>query len=259
MFKRLMQRFMLLEGEGSGDAPAGGAPAAAPAAASADTAAASASAAPAAADLTPPGSLVADAKAPAPDAKPGGESGDTPQEGAESKDGKQPEASTEKQPIEYTAFTLPEGVEVDEQKMADFKANAAEAGLSQDQAQKLVDVYTAGLKSANEASTQLWYDQQKEWQQAVMKDPEIGGKNFEPMKETVAKAIDLIGGNEAAKIRQALEYTGAGNNPEIIRFLYRLGSAIGEGGGVDIGKPAAVETPRSAAERLYPSQSQPNQ
>jgi len=59
MFKRLMNRWMLLEGE-SGDVPAGGAPSAAPAA----------DAAPAApADLTPPESMLndkpADAEAPA--------------------------------------------------------------------------------------------------------------------------------------------------------------------------------------------------
>lgn len=256
MFKRLMQRFVLLEGEGATDAPAGGATAAAPA----DAATAATTATPAAAAPTPPGNLVAEATV-TPDTKTTDSAAASGAESAESKgQGESKEGdSADKTPVEYEAFKLPDGVQVDEQKMAEFKANASEAGLSQDQAQKLVDVYSAALKSANDASTQLWYDQQKEWQQAVMKDPEIGGKNFEPMKETVAKAIDLIGGDDAARIRQAFEYTGAGNNPEIIRFLYRLGSAIGEGSAVDGGKPAAVEPPRSAAAVLYPSQSQSNQ
>jgi hypothetical protein len=251
MFKRLMQRFMLLEGEVAGDTPAGGASAAAPSAAEA---APSTEAAPSAAP-TPPGNLVAEATATGgaeakPDGDAGGKDGEPP---GEKKEG---EAATtaNAEPAEYAEFQLPEGVQVDEQKMADFKAKAREAGLSQEQAQKLVDVHTNAIKAASDASTQLWYDTQKEWQQQVIKDPEIGGKNFEPMKETVAKAIDTVGGEDAQKIRQAFEYTGAGNNPDIIRFLYRLGKAIGEGGAVGGGMPAAVEQPKSAAERLYPNQ-----
>ena len=178
----------------------------------------------------------------------------------ETADGKTGEANADankagaKEPVEYTDFKLPEGVQADEQKMADFKATASEAGLSQEQAQKLVDVYSNAVRAATDASTQLWYDTQKQWQADVMKDPEIGGTNFEPMKATVAKAIDAVGGEDAAKIRQAFDYTGAGNHPDVIRFLYRLGKAIGEGGAVASGTPTAVEAPRSAAEKLYPSQ-----
>ncbi|NIF51412.1 hypothetical protein [Burkholderia sp. Ax-1724] len=250
MFKRLMQRFVLLEGEGGGDAPAGGAAAVAPAAPVA------------------PGNLVADAVVPAAaaveagtDAKAGaGDAAGAAKPGEPSEAGK-PEGDTagEKKPIEYTDFKLPDGVEVDAAKLTEFKDKAREAGLTQEQAQQLVDLHANTLKSATDASTQAWYDTQKQWQEAVKNDPEIGGKNFEPMKAVVANAIDTIGGEDAAKIRQAFDYTGAGNNPDVIRFLYRLGQAIGEGGAVNSGKPAAVEAPRSAAEKLYPSQSQTNQ
>ncbi|CAB5083021.1 hypothetical protein IST4116A_01209 [Burkholderia cenocepacia] len=262
MFKRLMQRFVLLEGEGATDAPAGGAPAAAPAA---EPAAAATSSSP-----TPPGNLVAEASAGAA-AGAGGASGSEagaqdaggtgaaeggkPGDGA-AEDGAKP---GEKEPVEYTDFKLPEGVQADEKMMSDFKTTAREAGLSQDQAQKLVDLHTDAVKAATDASTQLWYDTQKQWQAEVLKDPEIGGANFEPMKATVAQAIDAVGGEDAAKIRQAFDYTGAGNNPDIIRFLYRLGKAIGEGGAVASGTPAAVDAPKTAAEKLYPTQSQTNQ
>ncbi|TDY26296.1 hypothetical protein B0G81_6806 [Paraburkholderia sp. BL6665CI2N2] len=262
MFKRLMQRFVLLEGEGASDAPTGGAPAAAPTPAPSPAPAPAPTPSPAAAP-TPPGNLVADAVAPAADATAAAAAAKA--DGAEKAGeadaaGKEGGKETgEKTPVEYTDFKLPEGVEVDEAKLNDFKAKASEAGLTQEQAQQLVDLHANTLKSATDASTQLWYDTQKQWQEAVMKDPEIGGKNFEPMKAVVANAIDVIGGEDAAKIRQAFEYTGAGNNPEVIRFLYRLGQTIGEGGSVASGAPAASGQPKSAAEKLYPSQSQTNQ
>ncbi|MBD1412802.1 hypothetical protein NUJ30_08720 [Burkholderia contaminans] len=259
MFKRLMQRFVLLEGEVAGDVPAGGAAAAG---GIADTGAATAAASAAPASPTPPGNLVADASA----GDAGAAAGEAaaaaaakPGEDAASKTGDDASKGGADEPVEYTDFKLPEGVQVDEQKMTDFKATASEAGLSQDQAQKLVDLYSNAVKAATDASTQLWYDTQKQWQADVLKDPEIGGNNFEPMKATVAKAIDAVGGEDAAKIREAFNYTGAGNHPDVIRFLYRLGKAIGEGGAVAGGAPTAVEAPKSAAEKLYPSQSQTNQ
>lgn len=260
MFKRLMQRFALLEGEGATDAPAGGAPAAAPAAAESG----------AAASPTPPGNLVADATAgtaTGADGESGAAAGAADTSGAGAAEGGKPGDGAvgdgvkpgEKEPVEYTEFKLPEGVQADEKMMSDFKTTAREAGLSQDQAQKLVDLHTDAVKAATDASTQLWYDTQKQWQAEVLKDPEIGGANFEPMKATVAKAIDAVGGEDAEKIRQAFNYTGAGNNPDVIRFLYRLGKAIGEGGAVASGTPTAVEAPKTAAEKLYPTQSQTNQ
>lgn len=254
MFKRLMQRFVLLEGEGASDTPAGGAAAAAPAVAAADGAAAAAP--------TPPGNLVAEATAgdaAAAAATTDGSVADASKTGEAGAAADDASKGAAKEPVEYTDFKLPEGVQADEQKMADFKATASEAGLSQDQAQKLVDLYSNAVKTATDASTQLWYDTQKQWQADVLKDPEIGGANFEPMKSTVAKAIDAVGGEDAAKIRDAFNYTGAGNHPDIIRFLYRLGKAIGEGGAVASGSPTAVEAPKSFAEKLYPSQSQTNQ
>ncbi|WP_106354939.1 hypothetical protein [Paraburkholderia fungorum] len=259
-----MQRFVFLEGEGTGDAPAGGASSAAPAPTPAPAPAPAPSPSPAATPSpTPPGNLVADATAPKDGGATAAAAAAAGTESTEGTDGtgkpKEPESGAEKPPVEYTDFKLPEGVQADEKLLSGFKSAAQEAGLTQDQAQKLIDMHSDAVKQAADASTQLWYDTQKQWQEAVMKDPEIGGKNFEPMKETVAKAIDLIGGDDAAKIRHAFDYTGAGNNPEVIRFLYRLGKTIGEGGSVTGGSPAAVVQPKSAAEKVYPSQNETNQ
>lgn len=150
---------------------------------------------------------------------------------------------------------LPEGVTVDEKLLADFKGIIADAKLSpSERAQKLADMHLAALNAATEASTKLWTDTQKKWADEVRADKELGGSNFDPMRATAAKAIDQLFPNkeEADRVRMALDFTGAGNNPEIIRAFYRAGKALSEGGPV-AGKPTGSGGPKSAAATLYPS------
>jgi hypothetical protein len=163
------------------------------------------------------------------------------------------EGDNASKPVDYQ-FTLPEGIELDETQLTDFKKQAAEAGLSQDRAQGFLAAHVKALQAATQAPYDLWQTTQTEWQNTVKTDPEIGGKNLDTMLSTVAKAIDQVAGTEATKLRQALDFTGAGNNPDIIRFLYRMSKAVSEGGIVMGGKPAGGS--KTAAETLYPTQSQ---
>lgn len=153
---------------------------------------------------------------------------------------------------------LPEGFTLDEKVAGEFKAVLADEKLSaQDRADKLIEMHAAALKQATEASHELWRKTQETWQGEVKADPEIGGPNFDPMRARVAKAIDEIGGEQAAKIREAFDFTGAGNNPEIIRFVDRLAKAVVESGPVH-GSPAAgaAAKDKNAAAILYPTAAQ---
>ncbi len=154
-------------------------------------------------------------------------------------------------PIEYD-FKMPEGIEVDETKLTEFKAIAAEAKIPNETAQKLIDLYGDQIKDLVNAPYQAWQDTQREWQQSIAKDPELGGTNFEPMKQEIAKAIDTIGGKDAQKMREAFSFTGAGNNPEIVRFVFRMAKAVNEGATVAGGGPTQVNT-KDPAKTLYPS------
>lgn len=162
-----------------------------------------------------------------------------------------------KAPVEYKEFTLPEGVKADDPAVKagieSFKAIAAAAGMSQDDAQKLVDQHFSDLREAANQPYKLWEDTQAKWQGEVKADPEIGGTNYEPMKASIAKAIDKFGGKEAAKVREAFNFTGAGNHPEIIRFLSRMAKAVNEPGHV-AGGAAVTPDPKNPASVLYPNQ-----
>lgn len=171
----------------------------------------------------------------------------------EAKEGEDKPADAETKPIEYTDFKLPEGMTLDEKLITDFKEFATENNLSQEDAQKLIDLHANTLKEAAEAPYKAWATTQQQWQKDVMADTELGGQNFEPMKVVLAKAIDQVGGEQAKAIREALNFTGAGNNPDILRLIFRMGKAITEGSPTSTGGPTNVSKPKSAGEIMYPS------
>lgn len=148
----------------------------------------------------------------------------------------------------YADFTLPEGIAIDAQAMTEAKQLFAADGLSQERAQNYLDLYTSKLKEAAEAPYQLWADTQRDWQQQVRNDREIGGAKLAGNLAIAGKAIDRFGGTA---LRQALNLSGAGNHPDVIRAFIRIGKAISEDALV-LGRGTAQDN-RSRADRLYPN------
>lgn len=200
--------------------------------------------------LQPPASLVGEA----------GKEGEA-DEGAEgAKEGAEGEgkeaAKVDDAPIEYTDFTLPEGVEASPEQMAAFKEAAAGAKLSQEQAQGLMDLHTKALTEAATKPYEVWRDTQEQWQKEIKADPEFGGAKLETETiPSIAKAIKAFSPTPEAEkaLRQAFHLTGAGNHPEMIRFMARIGKSLAEGTHVG-GKPTDGDGGKSAAQKLYPTQ-----
>lgn len=150
--------------------------------------------------------------------------------------------------VTYADFTLPDGVQVDGEQLTEAKKMFAADGLSQDRAQAYVDLYTEKLKEATEAPYKLWAETQRAWQDEVRADREIGGAKLAGNLSIAAKAIDRFGGD---RLRQALNVSGAGNHPDVIRAFIRIGKAISEDSMV-MGRGVAHQS-RNRAERLYPT------
>lgn len=154
-------------------------------------------------------------------------------------------------------ITVPEGIKIDEKTMTAMKGILADATLTPEQrGQKLVDMHAAAIKAAATEPYAEWDRTQAQWQKDVKSDKELGGINFEPMQAGIGKLITALGGKEANQIRQAFVFTGAGNNPEIIRLLHRAAQAVNEPGHVSAGKPAP-DGGKNPATVLYPNQASP--
>jgi hypothetical protein len=147
-------------------------------------------------------------------------------------------------------FKAPEGAAFDPGIVEAYSSAAKEAGLSQDAAQKVLEKMAPALAARQDAQVQAIH---KEWSDASSADKEFGGEKLKENLGIARKAYDAFDpipqGQTTTPLRTLLETTGLGNHPEIIRFLYRAGKAISEDHFV--GGSAAVNTPRTLAEKLY--------
>lgn len=175
-----------------------------------------------------------------------GEEGQKPAEGT---DGTADDAKGDGAPDTYEDFSYPEGLEVDEKALVDFKELAKDMNLSQEMAQKLVDYDTARSKVSNEANTEYYNSLMNEWQDTVRKDEEIGGTAFDESLGSARSALDHFATPELMEI---LETSGMGNHPEIVRVFSRIGKAVKEDK-IRIGG-ANPSAPKDPAQVLFPNQ-----
>lgn len=161
-------------------------------------------------------------------------------------------------PEAYTAFNVPEGYTLDEDVSKEASGIFKELNLDQGQAQKLVDFYVGKTNEAVNAPYEVWRQTQQEWIKQVKNDPTIGPRLNE-VTNTISRAIDGLGDAKLAQeFRQAMDYTGAGNNPAFIRAFYKLAQKVTEGGHVagrgpsEMGQRRQGEVP-SAAAAMYPN------
>ncbi|EMB3084236.1 peptidase [Providencia huaxiensis] len=139
-------------------------------------------------------------------------------------------------------FTAGEGQELDKEAVAAFEPIARELGLSNKQAQKIVDVYGSTIiPQIAKQQEAAWQKQVTEWAETVKADKELG--SVESIGNA-QKAMDQFGTPE---LKQYLNDSGLGNHPELFRIFSRIGKAMSEDGFVS----GSSENARSAADVLF--------
>jgi len=147
----------------------------------------------------------------------------------------------------YDEFKLPPGLSADPESLKPATELFAETGLSQDQAQKFIDLAMARETAAAQRGVQAFVDLQNQWVSEIKADPDIGGNKLKASLASAARAIDRL---DVPGLREALNFTGAGNHPAIVKAFVRLGQMIAE----DRFRPghlARPDVPRSPAEVIY--------
>lgn len=162
-------------------------------------------------------------------------------------------------PDKYEAFKVPDGFVLAPEVATEVGTLFKELGLSQIDAQRLIDFHTAKTAAAAEAPMKAYTEQRQAWRDAVAADPEIGSKLSE-VKSTVSRALDGLGDPKlASDFRAAMDLTGAGDNPAFIKAFYKLAQKVTEGRSVTGSNPSGAGQrapnagPRSAASALYPN------
>lgn len=156
-------------------------------------------------------------------------------------------------PESYAPFTAPDGYELDEKVVAGATELFKKHGLSQEAAQELVDFYGANALSASEAPYKEWADTQEKWVKDVKAEH---GSKLDSTRASIGRAIDQLGPDLGPKFREAMDFTGAGNNPAFVNALAKWASLIGEGSSVRGNGPTDGSPPAakpSMAQALYPA------
>lgn len=162
------------------------------------------------------------------------------------------EAKANEVPETYADFTMPEGVEVDTAMLTEFSSVAKELGLTQAQAQKLVDLQakSATGEAANRTAQleQALAKQSETWVSELKNDPGLGGAKYDQTISTAVKAVSTFFGDD---FRQLLNESGLGNNPALVRGLYKIGMAISEDKMVIPGSDSSITDDKSTAEVMF--------
>ena len=176
-----------------------------------------------------------------------------------------------KAPDSYSDFSLPEGFQWLDGQLEAMHKVGRDNNLSQEVMQNLIDLNVDSVKegadSYAEAGAQAWEDTHEGWVETIKNDPELGGENLEATISNGRKAVQAFGemvqvmgedGKPAMgkdgkpsmvnDLAEALQLTGAGSHPVVVRAFAMLGKLVGEGGMVH-GNMMPQKQP--TAQRLY--------
>ena len=172
-----------------------------------------------------------------------------------------PEAKVEGAPEKYGDFKLPDGYTFDPSSLTAAQSLFKELNLTQEGAQKLVDMYAKNGIDTARAPFDLWANTQTEWHKEILS--RFGGEDGAArMSADINKVIDSTLPPSLQKtFRAALDFTGAGSNPDLLEGLSIILKPLMEGKPVKGGNPTeASQTapkdkptgPRDIAADIYP-------
>lgn len=168
-----------------------------------------------------------------------------PVEIEQSTEEKAPSAEETQVPEKYE-FKAPEGKELDASVMGHLGEVAKELGLSQDNAQKIVDKMAPVLEARQQEALATVRNQ---WEEASKSDKEFGGDKLPESLAMAKKALDTFGSPE---LNTLLRDSGLGNHPEIIRAFVKAGKAISQDTIATNGGGSQNAKTESTADILYP-------
>lgn len=147
------------------------------------------------------------------------------------------------------ALKMPEGIELDADLAEALGPEFKDLGLTNAQAQKLVDKYVSAIQAKEAKRGEAWAQTINKWADDAKADNEIGGTKWDGTVSNARRAVERFGTPE---LREYLNASGGGNHPELIRFMAKVGAAIGEdqpaGGG-----SGGASRPADPAHVLFPN------
>ena len=159
-------------------------------------------------------------------------------------------------------FTAPEGFKINQEVIDKATPIFKELGLSQEAAQKLVNLQMEREAKAATAGAEAYNAIREGWRKEVLANPDLstGGKLKPEVSESIARAIDGIGDASLSKgFREVMDMTGVGDNPHFVNMIFKLSKSFNEGkhvagkGPSELGQKSPDAKPATIANALYPN------
>lgn len=165
-------------------------------------------------------------------------------------------------PETYSDYKLPDGYTLDPALKTETDTLFKGMGLSQENAQKLVDFYVKSTTDAFQEPFTAYQTMLNEWRETAMSHPDLRGKlgPGQEINTRIGKALDSIGDPALAQeFREVMDLTGAGNHPAFIRVINAWARQVTEGSHVSgngpspAGQSRSDQAPPSAAQAMWPT------
>lgn len=184
-------------------------------------------------------SLAADEPGPDDDFQPPSVFDEAGEEAEDNWDDESGEEPADGVPETYEPFQVADGVTMDEGLIERAAPVFKELGLPQAGAQKLVDLWAGVVSDAAQADERALQDYNAALIRRVKEDPMLGGPALKQNLATAKRAIERFGSGELDRL---LQETGFGNQPEVLRFLVKVGKfdaddRLERGGQAPSGRP----------------------
>lgn len=149
------------------------------------------------------------------------------------------------EPIKYD-LKLPKDSMLNEGAVDEIAEFAKEQGLSNEQAQKLLDRENKAVKEYAESQVEGLKEKSSQWVEDVKNDKELGGENFNKNVELAHRALEKFGSKQ---LKETLNSSGLGSHPELVRVFSRIGKAMADDSIVNQGSEGSKQ--KTAEEIMY--------
>lgn len=144
--------------------------------------------------------------------------------------GESKESEESKSEDEQLELKLSEDSPLDKSAIDEISKFAEENGLSKSQAQKIIEHQEKTVRDYTESAKARFNEQTEAWVNDIREDKELGGENFEKSVELASRVFKKYAEPEFV---QALQESGWGNHPELVRVFTRIGKAMANDEKVD--------------------------
>lgn len=156
-------------------------------------------------------------------------------------------AAAPKPPEKYE-LKLPDGSLLSPKDVEKVSAFAREKGMSQEQAQTLIEQRHEAVSDFMAQATANHQAEMKGWKEKIASDPEMGGANAE---KNVQLAHEFFKAHADPETIREAEASGMGNHPGFVKLIWRLAMKAQPDKPIPPGNPQTV-APKSAAEMFWP-------